>query len=60
MNRPNELRLHVRGALNNGLSRDQIKEILLQTCIYCGIPAGLEAFKVVAEVFAAVDAEARQ
>ena len=55
---PNELRLHVRGALNNGVTRDEIKEILLQTCIYCGIPAGLEAFKEAAEVFRAVDEEA--
>ena len=59
LNRPNELKLHVRGALNNGLTRDEIKEILLQSCIYCGIPAGLDAFKVAAEVFAAVDAEAK-
>jgi 4-carboxymuconolactone decarboxylase len=58
LNRPNELRLHLRGALNNGLTRDEIKEILLQTCIYCGIPAGLEAFKVAVEVFKSVDAEA--
>ena len=51
LNRPNELRLHVRGALNNGVTRDEIKEILLQTCIYCGIPAGLDAFKSAVEVF---------
>ena len=60
LNRPNELRLHLRGALNNGVSRDEIKEILLQTCIYCGIPAGLDAFKVAAEVFKAADAEAKK
>ncbi len=58
LNRTNELRLHVRGALNNGLTRDEIKELLLQSCIYCGIPAGLEAFKVAEEVFKAIDAEA--
>ncbi len=39
LNRPHELTLHVRGALNNGLSRNEIKEIMLQDCIYCGIPA---------------------
>ena len=51
LNRPNELRLHLRGALNNGVTQDEIKEILLQTCIYCGIPAGLDAFKSAVEVF---------
>ena len=45
------------GALNNGVSRDEIKEILLQACIYCGIPAGLDAFKVAADVFKTVDSE---
>ena len=56
LNRPNELRLHLKGALNNGVSRDEIKEILLQACIYAGIPAGLDAFKVAADVFREVDA----
>lgn len=56
LNRPNELKLHVRGALTNGVTRDEIKEILLQACIYCGIPAGLDAFKVAAEVFKEADA----
>ncbi|MCW3476173.1 carboxymuconolactone decarboxylase family protein [Limobrevibacterium gyesilva] len=59
LNRPNELRLHLRGALNNGVTREEIKEILLQTCIYCGIPAGLDAFKVAVEVFKEVDATAQ-
>ena len=56
LNRPNELRLHLKGALTNGVTREEIKEILLQTCIYCGIPAGLDAFKVAAEVFREIDA----
>jgi 4-carboxymuconolactone decarboxylase len=56
LNRPNELRLHLRGALTNGVSRDEIKEILLQACIYAGVPAGLDAFKVAAEVFREIDA----
>ena len=51
-----ELRLHVRGALTNGVSRDEIKEVFLQACIYCGIPAGLEAFRTAHEVFREVDA----
>jgi 4-carboxymuconolactone decarboxylase len=56
LNRPAELRLHLRGALTNGVTRDEIKEILLQTGVYCGIPACLDAFKVAAEVFREVDA----
>ncbi len=50
LNRGSELRLHLRGAINNGISRDEIKEALLQTGIYCGIPACLEAFKIASEV----------
>lgn len=42
---PNEIKLHVRGALHNGVTVDEIKEILLHATVYCGIPAGLEAFK---------------
>ena len=45
-----EVKLHVRGAINNGVSVDEIKEILLQATIYCGIPAGLDAFKAANEV----------
>lgn len=51
LNRPAELKLHVRGALNNGLTRDEIREVLLQTAIYCGVPAALDAFRVAREVF---------
>ncbi len=46
LNRPAEIKLHVLGALNNGVSSDEIKEVLLQATVYCGIPAGLDAFKV--------------
>lgn len=45
-----ELAAHLRGAMNNGLTRDEIKEVLLQTAIYCGIPAANAAFRVAAEV----------
>jgi 4-carboxymuconolactone decarboxylase len=45
LNRPHELRLHVRGAINNGLTKDEIKEVLLQTAIYCGVPAAIDSFK---------------
>ena len=58
LGKPAELKLHVRGALTNGVSREEIKEILLQACIYCGIPAGLEAFKTAVEVFKEVDKKA--
>jgi 4-carboxymuconolactone decarboxylase len=55
LGKPNELKLHVRGALTNGVTRDEIKEILMQACAYAGIPAGLEAFKAAAETFAELD-----
>ena len=57
LNRGAELRLHLRAALTNGVSRDEIKEILLQTGAYCGIPACLEAFKIATEVFKEVDSK---
>ena len=51
LNRGPELKLHVNGALNNGLTKEEIKEIFLQVAIYCGIPAGLDAFKTARDVF---------
>lgn len=45
LNRPHELKLHVSGALRNGVTKDEIKEILLQVAIYCGIPAGVDGFR---------------
>ena len=51
LNRPHELKLHVRGALNNGLTKDEIKEIFLQTAIYCGVPAAIDSFRNAKEVF---------
>jgi 4-carboxymuconolactone decarboxylase len=50
LNRAPELRLHVRGAITNGVSVEEIKEILVQATIYCGVPAGLDAFKAANEV----------
>jgi len=50
---PAELKLHVRGALTNGVTVDEIKEVLLHATVYCGIPAGLEAFKAANEVLIA-------
>lgn len=52
LNRPHELKLHVRGALNNGLTKDEIREIFMQVAVYCGIPAGLDSFRVAREAFA--------
>lgn len=52
LNRSDELKLHLRAAANNGVTEDQIKEVLLQTMIYCGVPAANHAFHLAAEVFA--------
>ena len=52
LNRPHELKTHVQGALNNGVSVDEIKEVLLQTAVYCGAPAAIDAFRVAAQVVA--------
>ena len=51
LNRPHELKLHVRGAINNGLTKDEIKEIFLQTAIYCGVPAAIDSFRNAKEIF---------
>lgn len=59
LGKPAELRLHVKGALTNGLTVEEIKEILLQATVYCGIPAGLEAFKAAHEVLVAEGAVTR-
>jgi 4-carboxymuconolactone decarboxylase len=56
LNRPHELRLHLRGALNNGLSREEIREALLHAAVYCGMPAAVDAFRAAREVFAELDA----
>ena len=53
LGKPAELKLHVKGALTNGVSVDEIKEILLHAAVYCGIPAGLDAFKAAHEVLLA-------
>lgn len=49
LNRPHELKLHVKAALRNGLTRDEISEVLLQVAVYCGVPAGMASFKVAQE-----------
>ncbi len=50
LNRPHEFKIHFRGALKNGCSLDEIKDTLLQIAVYCGIPAGVEAFRLGREV----------
>ena len=55
LNRPNELKMHVKGAIRNGLSKEEIREVLLQVAIYCGIPAGVDSFRVAKEAFADLD-----
>ncbi|RBP90610.1 4-carboxymuconolactone decarboxylase [Cytobacillus firmus] len=51
LNRPHELKLHLRGAINNGVTKEEIQEIFLQTAIYCGVPASLDSFKTAQEIF---------
>jgi 4-carboxymuconolactone decarboxylase len=51
LNRPHELKLHVKGAINNGLSKDEIAEIFLQSAIYCGVPAAIDSFRTAKDVF---------
>lgn len=55
LNREEELKLHLRAAANNGVSRDEIKEALLQTAIYCGVPAANSSFALAQKVFAEMD-----
>ena len=52
LNRTDELRLHLRAAVNTGVSREELQEVLLQTAIYCGVPAANHAFQIAEEVFA--------
>ena len=55
LNRSDEFKLHIRAAFNNGVTRDQIKEVLLQAAIYCGVPAANTAFHLAEEVFAQME-----
>jgi 4-carboxymuconolactone decarboxylase len=57
LNREEEFKLHVRAAFRNGVTKDEIGEVLLQTMIYCGVPAANSAFKQAREVFAAMEKE---
>jgi 4-carboxymuconolactone decarboxylase len=59
LNRPHELKLHVKGALTNGLSRDEIRDVLLQVAVYGGVPAGIDATRIAKEALNEVDAAAK-
>lgn len=50
LNRPHELELHVRGAVNNGVTTEEMREVFLQTAVYCGMPAALDGFRVARKV----------
>ena len=55
LNRPHELKVHIKGALVNGVTRDEIREIFMQVAIYAGVPAGVDSFRIAREVFAEID-----
>ena len=55
LNRADEFKLHIRAAFNNGVTRDQIKEVIMQAAIYCGVPAANNAFHLAEEVFAQME-----
>lgn len=57
LNRPNELKTHIRGSLNNGCTKEEIREVFLQTAVYCGVPAAVESFRIAKEVFAELERE---
>ena len=57
LNRPHELRTHLRGALNNGVTREEIREIFLQVGIYAGMPAAVDSFRTASEVFAELNTD---
>lgn len=50
LNRPHEVKLHVRGAIHNGVTKEEIREVLLQTAIYCGVPAAIDSYRAAGEV----------
>jgi 4-carboxymuconolactone decarboxylase len=57
LNRPNELRMHVKAALTNGVTREEIREIFLQVAIYAGVPAAVDSFRIAREAFAELDSD---
>lgn len=59
LNRPHEFKVHVKGALTNGCTREEIREVLLQVAVYCGVPAGVEAFRLAREAMMETEQEKR-
>jgi 4-carboxymuconolactone decarboxylase len=55
LNRPHELKVHVKGAIANGLTRDEIREVLMQVAIYCGVPAAVDSFRIAREALNELD-----
>jgi 4-carboxymuconolactone decarboxylase len=55
LNRPHEVKLHLKAAFNNGCSKEEIMEVLLQTAIYCGVPAAVDSFRLAREVFSEIE-----
>jgi 4-carboxymuconolactone decarboxylase len=55
LNRPHEFKLHIKGALTNGVSKDEIREILMQVAIYAGVPAAVDSFRLAREAFAELE-----
>jgi 4-carboxymuconolactone decarboxylase len=55
LNRPNELQTHVKAALTNGVTREEIREVFLQVAIYAGVPAAVDSFRIAREAFAELD-----
>jgi 4-carboxymuconolactone decarboxylase len=58
LNRPHELKLHINGALRNGVTREEIREVFLQVGIYAGVPAAIDSFRIAREVFESIDKKA--
>ncbi|WP_407502103.1 carboxymuconolactone decarboxylase family protein [Acinetobacter baumannii] len=57
LNRPHELKIHIKGALRNGLTHEQIREVLMQVAIYCGVPAAVDSFRTARQAFTEFDSE---
>jgi 4-carboxymuconolactone decarboxylase len=55
LNRPHELKIHIKGALTNGVTKEEIREVFLQVAIYAGVPAAVDSFRIAREVFADLD-----
>jgi 4-carboxymuconolactone decarboxylase len=57
LNRPHEVKLHLKGALNNGCSKNEIMEVLLQAAIYCGVPAAMHSLRLAREIFKEIESK---